>query len=57
MSSETTAELADLVHEWLRIDRVRVDNVLQYDLSTLNRARQESWHKAGDFGSMGCRTH
>lgn len=28
MSSETAAELADLVHEWLRIDRVRVDNVL-----------------------------
>jgi hypothetical protein len=28
MSSETTAELADLVHEWLRIDQVRVDNVL-----------------------------
>lgn len=27
MSSETTAELADLVHEWLRIDQVRVDNV------------------------------
>ena len=25
MSSEATAELADLVHEWLRIDQVRVD--------------------------------
>jgi hypothetical protein len=28
MSSEATAELADLVHEWLRIDQVRADNVL-----------------------------
>ena len=26
MSSETTAELADLVNEWLRIDQVRMDN-------------------------------
>jgi hypothetical protein len=28
MSSEITAELEDLVHEWLRIDQVRADNVL-----------------------------
>ncbi len=28
MSSETTGDLADLVNEWLRIDQVRVDNIL-----------------------------
>jgi hypothetical protein len=28
MSSETTTELPGLVHEWLRIDQVRVDGVL-----------------------------
>jgi hypothetical protein len=28
MSSEATAELTNLVHEWLRIDQVRGDNVL-----------------------------
>ena len=27
MTSKTTAELADLVHEWLRIDQVRTGNV------------------------------
>jgi hypothetical protein len=26
MSSETTAELADLVNEWIRIDQVRMEN-------------------------------
>ena len=28
MSSETTAELADQVQEWLRIDKVRMSDVL-----------------------------
>jgi len=27
MSSETTAELADQVQEWLRIDKVRMNDV------------------------------
>ena len=37
MSSETTAELANLVHEWLRIDQVRVDNVLTWWFDTKSR--------------------
>lgn len=37
MSSETNAELADLVHEWLRIDQVRVDNVLTWWFDTKSR--------------------
>jgi hypothetical protein len=30
MSSETTAELAGLVHEWLRIDQVRMDKRVRW---------------------------
>ena len=39
MSSETTAELADLVNEWLRIDQVRMDNsnVLLWCFDTKSR--------------------
>jgi hypothetical protein len=35
MSSEATTELSDLVEEWLRVDRVRANGVLQYYLLML----------------------
>ena len=34
MSPDTAAELADLVNEWLRVDQVRMDNVLTWWLGT-----------------------
>ena len=34
MCSEKTTELADLVHEWLRVDQVRVDKLLTLRFDT-----------------------
>lgn len=39
MSSKTATDMADLVQEWLRIDQVRVNNVLTFGLGAQSRTR------------------